>query len=63
MWIIIGIFYAIVLSAGSTISGDMYDAPIPQRCATFEKAHDATNGNAAFCKAWFHDHETKAGRN
>ena len=59
MFILAGIFYAITLSLGSTISANLYDAPIPDRCATFDQRYDSTNGNTEFCRAWFKEHRVK----
>jgi hypothetical protein len=59
MFIVAGIFYAIIIANGSIVSGNLYDAPIPDRCATLEKATDSTNGDAVFCKAWFKEHRVQ----
>jgi len=53
------IIFASTISVGQSYVNAHYDARIPDRCATFEKSTDATNGNAKFCKAWFIEHHVK----
>ena len=59
MGLVIAIVFASTISVGKSYVDAHYDAKIPDRCATFEKATDATNGNAKFCKAWFVEHHVK----
>jgi hypothetical protein len=50
------ILIAPLLTTADSYSNTLYDAPIPDRCATLDKATDSTNGNDKFCKIWFIDH-------
>ena len=56
MEILAGLFYVMVITAGIVSSRDSFDAPIPDQCATFEKA---TQENKEECDAWKAEHRAK----
>ena len=56
MPILFPFIFATVIYGGlhNELLNDGFDAPIPDRCASFERAHDLDNRE--FCKAWRAEH-------
>lgn len=51
------VLYVAIFAAG--VSGEVarFDAPMPQRCATFEQRYDPAN--RAFCDKWRVEHRVQ----